>query len=131
MTGWFCSTYRQERVTTIHVIYETNHRMVSRQKYSIIDLATPQLYRKPIGVLHWFMLHPEARGKGLGKKLLQEAINYCKERGFKFIFLETTGDQHTAIGMYQKAGFKKISEQEVESWGKRLIEQTFELRIHS
>lgn len=79
--------------------------------------------------LRWFMLHPEARGRGLGKKLLQEAISYCRERGFKFVFLETTGDQNTAIQMYEKAGFKKISELEVESWGKRLIEQTYELNL--
>ncbi|WP_025679557.1 bifunctional helix-turn-helix transcriptional regulator/GNAT family N-acetyltransferase [Paenibacillus polymyxa] len=80
--------------------------------------------------LRWFMLHPDARGMGLGKKLLHEAISYCKERGYQFIFLETTEDQKTAIGMYVKAGFQKISEQENESWGKRHIEQTYELNLH-
>lgn len=80
--------------------------------------------------LRWFMLHPDARGMGLGKKLLHEAISYCKDRGFQFIFLETTEDQNTAIGMYVKAGFKKISEQEIESWGKHHIEQTYELSLH-
>lgn len=80
--------------------------------------------------LRWFMLRPDVRGLGLGKKLLHEAIGYCKEKGFSRVFLETTEDQHTAIRMYAKAGFKKVAEQETESWGKRHLEQTYELNLH-
>ncbi|MNK42569.1 Acetyltransferase YpeA [compost metagenome] len=79
--------------------------------------------------LRWFMLHPEFRGMGLGKKLLHESIHYCRERGFRSVFLETTGDQKTAISMYTRAGFRKIAEQENNAWGVRHIEQTYELHL--
>lgn len=81
--------------------------------------------------IRWFMLHPDARGMGLGKKLLQDAISYCKEKGFGFVYLETTADQNTAIHMYEKAGFTKISEQENQLWGGKLIEQTYRLNLQS
>lgn len=79
--------------------------------------------------LRWFILHPDYRGIGIGKMLFQEAMGYCKEMGYQHIFLETTEDQKTAIAMYKKEGFKKISEQENESWGMRLLEQTYELYL--
>ncbi|GLX66634.1 bifunctional helix-turn-helix transcriptional regulator/GNAT family N-acetyltransferase [Paenibacillus glycanilyticus] len=81
------------------------------------------------GQLRWFILHPDYRSMGIGKKLFNEAIHFSKEKGFTSLFLETTDDQETAIGMYKKAGFKKISEQENNAWGKRHMEQTYELQL--
>ncbi|MDR3587415.1 MAG: bifunctional helix-turn-helix transcriptional regulator/GNAT family N-acetyltransferase [Desulfosporosinus sp.] len=77
----------------------------------------------------WFILHPAFRGIGLGKMLLDEAMNHCKERGYQQVFLETTEDQKTAIGMYVKAGFRKVAERENKLWGKKLLEHTYELNL--
>ena len=71
--------------------------------------------------LRWFILHPEFRGKGIGNKLLSEALNYCKEKGYQNVFLETTEDQEKAIGMYKRVGFRKVAEHENYTWGKKLI----------
>lgn len=79
--------------------------------------------------LRWFIIHPDFRGMGLGKKLFEGAMKYCREKGYKNIFLETTDDQKTAIHMYIKAGFKKIRENEDNSWGINHIEQTYELNL--
>lgn len=79
--------------------------------------------------LRWFILHPVFRGDGLGTKLLNEAIKYCKEKGYHQVFLETTEDQKTAIKMYKRAGFKKVREHENKAWGKDLVEQTYELNL--
>ena len=73
--------------------------------------------------LRWFILHPQFRGIGLGSTLLSEAMQYCKDKGFRNVFLETTEDQKTAIKMYLKAGFKKVAEHENNAWGKNLVEQ--------
>ena len=79
--------------------------------------------------LRWFILHPDYRGIGLGRRLLAEAMGYCKEKGYRTVFLETTEDQKTAIRMYEKLGFKKVAEHENHAWGKNLVEQTFELNL--
>lgn len=80
-----------------------------------------------VAQLRWFILHPRYRGIGLGKTLLEKAVEYCYEKKFKRVFLETTEDQETAISMYTRAGFRKVSEHESSGWEKTLVEQTFEL----
>jgi DNA-binding MarR family transcriptional regulator/GNAT superfamily N-acetyltransferase len=79
--------------------------------------------------LRWFILHPNYRGLGLGSRLMGEAMAYLREKGYKDIFLYTTQDQQTAIRMYEKAGFQKVSEHEASMWGKHLTELTYELHI--
>lgn len=79
--------------------------------------------------LRWFILHPDYRGFGLGKRLLQESVQYCREKGFRRVFLETTEDQKTAIAMYQKAGFRKIAEHKNHAWGVDHVELTYELLL--
>ncbi len=50
-------------------------------------------------------LSPTARGKGLGKLLLQKCIAAAKEMGYKKIYLETMPELIIAIPMYEKLGF--------------------------
>lgn len=66
---------------------------------------------------------------GIGQKMLKEALQYSREKGYKTLFLENTEDQQKAIKMYTKAGFRKVSAHENHAWGKDLIEQTFELNL--
>ncbi|MFF2015442.1 GNAT family N-acetyltransferase [Paenibacillus sp. NPDC058177] len=79
--------------------------------------------------LRWFIIHPEFRGIGLGRTLLQEALDYCKERKYQTVFLETTEDQTKAIQMYQNVGFKKTAEREDHSWGVSHTEEVYELSL--
>ncbi|KLU64389.1 acetyltransferase YpeA [Desulfosporosinus acididurans] len=79
--------------------------------------------------LRWFILHPSFRGIGLGNTLLNEAVKYCQEKGYEQVFLETTDDQKIAIKMYMNVGFKKVAEHENKEWGRKLIEQTYELSL--
>ncbi|MFC3745175.1 GNAT family N-acetyltransferase [Paenibacillus sp. GCM10012306] len=80
--------------------------------------------------LRWFILHPDYRGFGLGKKLLGEALQYCRDKQYQTVFLETTEDQKTAIAMYEKVGFRKTGERENKAWGVQHVEQTFEMNLH-
>ncbi|GAB1256906.1 hypothetical protein NBRC116494_14080 [Aurantivibrio plasticivorans] len=51
---------------------------------------------------------PNQRGKGLGKALLDFAMNLARKRGFKRITLETTTTSNEAIGLYKGSGFKEF-----------------------
>ena len=77
--------------------------------------------------LRWFILHPSFRGLGLGRTLMNKAMDFCKEKGYTNIFLETTVDQKTAVEMYLKAGFRVVGEEKVTMWGRDLLTQTYEL----
>ncbi|MFD2288714.1 GNAT family N-acetyltransferase [Pedobacter petrophilus] len=50
-----------------------------------------------------------ARGKGVGKMLMQKSMESAQQFGYNEIYLESFPELTTAIGMYEKAGFKKIS----------------------
>jgi len=55
-----------------------------------------------------FYLTAEARGKGIGKALLQKSFESAKELGYKQLYLESFPELGKAIGMYEKAGFRLL-----------------------
>ncbi|PWS26676.1 GNAT family N-acetyltransferase [Pedobacter yonginense] len=51
----------------------------------------------------------EARGKGVGKMLMQKSIESAQHFGYNEVYLESFPELKTAISMYEKTGFKKLS----------------------
>lgn len=58
---------------------------------------------KGIAVIGRLCILKEYRGKGIGKILMEEIINHCKQHEFKELEL---GAQEHAIDFYSKLGFK-------------------------
>jgi putative acetyltransferase len=54
-------------------------------------------------------LAPAARGKGIGKILLEKNIEAAIELGYKKIYLETMPELIVAIPLYEKYGFTYLS----------------------
>lgn len=52
---------------------------------------------------------PDYQGKGIGNKLLEQAISWLIGSGFKHVFLEVRVDNEVAINLYNKHGFEKVS----------------------
>ncbi|MDR3261155.1 MAG: GNAT family N-acetyltransferase [Tannerella sp.] len=55
-----------------------------------------------------FYLGKEARGKGIGKKLMNKSIESARQLGYEYLYLESFPQFATAVGMYGKQGFKKL-----------------------
>lgn len=53
---------------------------------------------------------PAARGKGIGRELLERAEEFATEHGFKRLFLSTTPFLSSAILLYEKHGFRRSDE---------------------
>jgi putative acetyltransferase len=56
-----------------------------------------------------FYLLKEARGKGIGKKLMQKCIDSAKEFGFRQLYLESMPQFANAVNMYEKEGFMRLN----------------------
>ncbi|HSI74929.1 MAG TPA: GNAT family N-acetyltransferase [Lunatimonas sp.] len=82
-----------------------------------------------MGQLRYFIIAPEFRGIGLGKKLTTEFMLTAREKKYQKIYLWTTTPLTKAASIYQKLGFKLVLEQESNSFGLPLIEQKYELTI--
>ncbi|MCX8117870.1 MAG: GNAT family N-acetyltransferase [Desulfobacterota bacterium] len=79
--------------------------------------------------LRWFILSSEVRGKGFGKRLLKEAVSFCKRKGYPRIYLNTFEGLHPARHLYEKFGFKLTHQAEGARWGTKVLEQRFELSL--
>ncbi len=79
--------------------------------------------------LRLFLLTPESRGLGLGKRLLATCIAYARDKGYREIVLWTHASHKAACALYEKAGFDLIDSRAVTSFGQPLIEQTWKLKL--
>ena len=53
-------------------------------------------------------LHPEARGKGLGKLLLGELVSRARAIGFRKLLARISGDQPASLGLHLALGFCEV-----------------------
>ncbi|WP_321288703.1 GNAT family N-acetyltransferase [uncultured Sunxiuqinia sp.] len=62
---------------------------------------------KPLINIHDFVVHPDFRGKGVGRFLLDAIAGYGKDNGFCRVNLEVRHDNEKAQRLYQKASFNE------------------------
>ncbi len=60
----------------------------------------------PAWVLYDLFVDPDARRGGVGRALLDHAVEFCRGQGAKFVLLETAKDNIRAKGLYESAGWK-------------------------
>jgi putative acetyltransferase len=75
-------------------------------------------------------LSPAARGKGLGKYLLQELENAIANRGFHEIWIETASVLKEAVKLYESSGYQPATGVETKRCDRvyvKLIPQPFSL----
>lgn len=66
--------------------------------------------------LRWVVLCPEARGLGLGRRLVALALDHAQSNGFADVFLETTDGLDESMGLYEALGFKVVSDAPSDLW---------------
>ncbi|MFX1418091.1 MAG: GNAT family N-acetyltransferase [Promethearchaeota archaeon] len=77
--------------------------------------------------LRWLLVEPHMRNKGIGTKLMLEALSFCKNRGYKKVILGTFSDLLVARRLYEKNGFQLINSETHPIWGQNLTEEQWEL----
>lgn len=53
-------------------------------------------------------LSADARGKGLGRKLIAHCLDIAKTMGFNKVYLETMPELRKAVSVYEKFGFRYL-----------------------
>jgi DNA-binding MarR family transcriptional regulator/N-acetylglutamate synthase-like GNAT family acetyltransferase len=83
-----------------------------------------------VAQLRWFILDENYHGMGIGKKLMETAIDFCIKQGYKNVFLWTVSVLGTARYLYQKYNFKLTEEKENYEWtGSKLVEERWDLEL--
>jgi len=60
---------------------------------------------EPWGRIYALAVHPDARRRRVGSRLLHHAIEELRRRGARRIFLEARAENHSAVAAYRKLGF--------------------------
>lgn len=77
--------------------------------------------------LRWFIVVPVFQGHGIGKKLISQAVAFCKENNYPRVYLWTFEGLDTARYLYEEHHFKLCEQHDIDQWGQHLNEQKFEL----
>lgn len=67
-------------------------------------------------IIRWLAVKKEYRGRGIGKTLLEMALQFCREAGYSKVKLNTVSGLDRAMKTYLKAGFAKTGEKEQFVW---------------
>ncbi len=79
------------------------------------------------GHIRIVITEPRAQGRGLAKRLLAMGLDNLRVAGAPGAYLDTFAGLDAARRVYDKAGFKLVSEADGDTWGTRVSEQRFEL----
>ena len=82
--------------------------------------------RKGVAKLRMLLVHPSARGLGVGRRLVDECTRFARDTGYHTISLWTHVELTTARKIYADVGYTKIREEIHDTFGKPLTSETWE-----
>lgn len=74
----------------------------------VVGMLTVGMYASPTGTKAWIedvVVDESLRGSGLGRRLVEHAIDYCREEGIDTVYLTSNPKRVAANALYQSVGF--------------------------
>jgi DNA-binding MarR family transcriptional regulator/GNAT superfamily N-acetyltransferase len=80
-----------------------------------------------VAKIRLLIIDPAGRGQGLGHRLVDEAIGFARQCGYRRISLWTQSNLLAARKIYERAGFTLVGTEPHRSFGQNLTGETWEL----
>ncbi|PWI18262.1 MarR family transcriptional regulator [Streptomyces sp. Act143] len=80
--------------------------------------------------LRLLLVEPDARGLGIGDRLVTAVVDFAREVGYRDLVLWTNDILASARHIYQRHGFVLLAEKPHRSFGKDLVGQDWRLDLH-
>ena len=74
-----------------------------------------------VAQLRLLLLEPRARGRGVGKRLVTECVEFARSAGYTSMELATYNVLEAARGIYRKAGFEIVESEPAHHYGHDLV----------
>ena len=103
-------------------IAEADEKIIGSVAIVRVDNKTAQF--------RWFLVDDAWQGRGLGKQLIQIALDFCRENTYEEVFLWTFKGLDKARTLYNNAGFVLTEEKVNNEWSNvEIIEQKMILKL--
>lgn len=93
---------------------------VARWDGEIIGMVGVQRHDENVAEIRRLRVHPEYRRHGVGTRLMETAIQFCRDRSYLKVILDTRVEREPAIRIFEKFGFQHARTREVNQ--RRLID---------
>lgn len=94
-----------ENDNAIYFVAEINGSIIGGAGISKLEKSTDNICE-----LQKMYFSPEARGKGLGAKMINKCLATAKNLGYEKCYLETLPYMKSAVKLYERTGFKALNE---------------------
>jgi ribosomal protein S18 acetylase RimI-like enzyme len=102
---------------------------IAEQDDRLVGCVAIVAHAPQVAQLRWFLVDPSCRGAGLGKRLLNEAVAFCRSAGYHSVILWTVDALTAAAHLYRTAGFEKVEEKRGRQWGVDVVEERYEMKV--
>jgi DNA-binding MarR family transcriptional regulator/predicted N-acetyltransferase YhbS len=79
--------------------------------------------------LRLLIVEPAARGRGLGRRLVEECIAFARAKGYRKLALWTQSNLATARAIYKRCGFRLVRKERHSSFGADLVGEFWQLAL--
>jgi DNA-binding MarR family transcriptional regulator/GNAT superfamily N-acetyltransferase len=84
---------------------------------------------KTVAKLRLLLVEPKARGRGLGRRLVEECIAFARAQGYRKLVLWTQSNLVAARRIYQACGFVLKKRERHQSFGVKLLGEYWEIAL--
>ena len=109
-----------------HVVGPQRERAIAGEPVGSVFLVKEN---QTTAKLRLLLVEPQARGQGVGRRLVEECIGFAREKGYKKLVLWTQANLTAARNIYKTTGFKRVKQEAHRTFGPRVIGEYWELNL--